>query len=563
MVQGGMMIGKRKSVVGVVASLAISALAAVAVTAPPAALAQEEEEQPRGRSQQLDPANAQRLLKIYEMMQAEQYQAALVELDKLIAERGANMKPYDKATTYELRGSVKYNLEDYRGALRDFQTALDTGGLDPNRNNQLRYFIAQLHFQLEDYDAAIRGLQEWIRLSTSAGQTVDPNAYYLLAAAYIKKQPPNYSGARDPAEKAVAGSPTPKKNYYDLLNLVYSELNDNAKRAALLEKMINNWPGDRSYWTQLSALYGGMGRDGEAFSVLEVAYRAGLITREGEILTLVQYYSFYDNPYRGAKLLEREMATGVVARNVKNLTLLSQLWSQAREQKRAIPVLEEASRLSSTGELSYRLGQVLLADEQYAASERALRAALSKGGMNATQTGDCHLLLGTAVFNQAGPGDRATRAKARESFVRATNYPNVSKQARDWVVYIDAINSTECAQDTLECQQKEEARQADIERLKQSAQVCRLQGGGARCEELAAQAKALEAQSGDCSNVCKKPATAPGEGGDESGEGVVAPEMTPAPEGSLSNEPDAPATPDATPEPAPAPKLEADKPKAE
>ncbi|NWG70894.1 MAG: hypothetical protein HXY23_04685 [Parvularculaceae bacterium] len=509
-----------------------------------------EEEQPQRRSQQLDPANAQRLLKIYELMQADQYQAALAELNKLIAERGESMKPYDKATTYELRGSVKYNLDDYRGALRDFETALGTNALDPARNNQLRYFIAQLYFQLEDYAAAIRGLNEWIRAAQAAGQTVDPNAYYLLAAAYIKRQPADYRAAKDPAERAVAGAPTPKKNYYDLLNLVYSETNDGAKRAALLEKMINLWPGDRAYWTQLSALYASLNRDGEAFSVLEVAYRAGLITKEGDILTLVQYYSFYDNPYRGAKLLEREMATGTVAETVKNLTLLSQLWSQAREHKRAIPVLEKASRLSDKGELAYRLGQVLLADEQYAKSEAALRAALAKGGMTAVQTGDCHLLLGTAIFAQAGPGDRAIRSRAREAFVRATNYPNVSVQARQWVGYIDEVNRVEELQDTLECQQREEARIADVERLKQGAQVCRLQGRN-DCDQIIAKLREIENAKEDCSTP--RSGSAPGGGA----------EVSPAPPGSALNEPDAPATPDATPPPAERPKLEAEKPKPE
>ncbi len=70
-------------------------------------------------------------------------------------------------------------------------------------------------------------------------------------------------------------------------------------------------------------------------------------------------------------------------------------------------MLEEASKLSDKGELSYRLGQVLLADEQYAKAEKALRQALEKKGMTPTQTGDTYLLLGTAIFSQAGPRSTA------------------------------------------------------------------------------------------------------------------------------------------------------------
>ena len=265
-------------------------------------------------------------------MQAEQFQEALAGLNNLIASRGDRMKAYDKSTTYELRGSVKAQLEDYRGAQRDFQTALDSNGLPPERNNQLRYFIAQISFQLEDYNGAIRGLNEWVRNARAAGETIDPNAYYLLAAAYASKEPPDYRAAQGPGEQLLATRTEPKKADHDLLNLIYDQNNEGTKRAALLEKMINIWPGDGGYWRQLSGLYSQLGKDKDAFAVLEVAYRAGLLETEAQILTLVNYYSFFDNPYRGGRLMEREMNAGVVKRNVKNLQLLSQLWSQAREK---------------------------------------------------------------------------------------------------------------------------------------------------------------------------------------------------------------------------------------
>lgn len=461
--------------------------------APVAAHAQDES-QPR-RSETLDPAVARVLQEVFELMQAEQHQQALARLNQLVDQRGASMKAYDRATTYELRASVKYNLEDPRGALRDFQTALEANGLPPERNNQIRYYIAQLHLQLENYAEAIRGLNEWISIARAAGQPISADAYYLLAAAYIQSTPPNYRSALQPAEQAVATRAEPRKADFDLLNLVYSEINETTKRGTLLERMINLWPGERSYWIQLSALYNSTQRDQQAFSVLEVAYRAGLLRSEGEILTLVNYYSFFDNPYRGAKLLEREMSAGVVRENVSNLTLLSQLWSQAREHKRAIPVLQKASTMADTGELSYRLGQVLLADEQYAASERALTAALNKGGMTQNQTGDAWMLLGTARFSQAGPGERDKRARAREAFVRAQNYANTRNQAAQWVRYIDAIDQTERDQDALEKAQRLKARQDEIVRERQKLNVCRLQARpDEECAEIEATIRRLEAQ---------------------------------------------------------------------
>ena len=468
----------------------------IAVAAPVPAAAQEEEGEGNRRvSQTLNPRVAQALQTIFEQMQAEQYQEALAGLNQLIAQRGNDMKPFDRATTYELRGSVKASLEDFRGALRDFQVALDQNALPPARNNQLRYFIAQLYFQLEDYQSAIAGLNDWIRTARAAGESVDSNAYYLLAAAYTQVTPPNYRAAVSPAEQALAGASEPRKSYYDLMNLIYSELNDNNKRAPLLERMINVWPGEKGYWTQLSGAYSVMGQDRDAFSVLEVAYRAGLLTTESELLTLIQYYSFFDNPFRGAVMLDREMNAGNIDRDQQNLVLLSQLWSQAREHRRSIPILREAAQRSSDGELYYRLGQVLLADEQYAAAQRALESALNRGGMERRDTGDAWMLLGTSRFSQAGPEDTAIWASARQAFVNAQRYQNVSRQATDWISYIDAVASTYREQLRLEEIQRRERCENELDRLETQRRIMELQNRDPTPEELAAE-QAILAECG-------------------------------------------------------------------
>ena len=113
---------------------------------------------------------------------------------------------------------------------------------------------------------------------------------------------------------------------------------------ALLERMINIWPGERSYWTQLAGLYS---NDRQATkrrspSLKWLTAPVLLEREEAEIITLVNYYSFFDNPFPRRKVVvEREMEAGRVrTRSQHNLILLSQLWSQSREHKRAIPVLQ-------------------------------------------------------------------------------------------------------------------------------------------------------------------------------------------------------------------------------
>lgn len=479
------------------AALMLSAAPTAALAQAPAQCATEEE----GPSKTLSPRVGQEIQKLYEFMQNEQYNEALAGFNNLVSGRADSLSPYEKSTIYELRANVKINLEDYRGALADLQVALDTNGLPPARNNQLRYYIAQLNFQMEQFQTAITGLNQWIQTARTCGVTVDPNAYYLLAAAYTQVNPPNYRQAVGPAEQALAGmGEEPRKGYFDLLNLIYSELNNNEKRAPLLERMVNNWPGDKSYWTQLSGAYSVMGRDRDAFSVLEVAYRAGLLSQESELLTLIQYYSFFENPYRGATMLEREMNAGNIDRDQDNLILLSQLWSQSREHKKSIPILREAAQNASNGELYYRLGMVLLADEQYAASESALVNALNRGGMEANDTGDAWLLLGTARFSQAGPSDTARWASAREAFSRALNYANARGRARDWITYIDAVVDTYWTGLGLDYDQNIALCEDDLQRFERDQRIRDLQNREPSEEELAREearrqeCAALEAQ---------------------------------------------------------------------
>ncbi len=473
-----------------------SAVALAVATASTPAMAQQCEAEEGGASKTLNTRVAQALQVVFEQMQADQYTEALAGLNQLIAQRGDSMNGFDKATTYELRGSVKANIEDYRGAQRDFQVALDTNELSASRNNNLRYFVAQLNFQLEDFQGAIRGLNAWIRDATACGDKVDSNAYYLLAAAYVQLSPPNYRSAVRPAEQAVAGATAPKKGYYDILNLVYSETGERAKRMTILEVMVNNWPSEKSYWTQLSGAYSTAGKDRDAFSVLEVAYRAGLLSRESELKTLVQYYSFFDNPYRGAKMLEREMAAGNIKRTKDNLVLLSQLWSQSREHKKSIPILREAARGATKGDLSYRLGQVLLADEQYKVAQTALEGALNKGGMSRKNTGDAWLLLGTARFSQAGPEDTAIWSSSRRAFVNAQRYETARKRATDWITYIDAVVDTYKRGIALQERQIRERCLLDQGRLERDQRIRDLQNRPETDEDRALETEFLQRCTG-------------------------------------------------------------------
>lgn len=431
----------------------------------------------------LDPRVAQDLLEAYELMEEEEYREALEQLNSLMNRRGDSMKPFDKASVLQIRGSTYVNLDNMDRALEDFSAALNLNALPEDQQNRLRFNLAQIYFVNERYEDSIRLFEEWMKADVKVTDT----AYFMLGAAYYNLD--NYQKALQSIQSAVDVSPRPQKRYYDLLNAIYSELGNVDDRTRLLETMVELWPDSLSYWRQLSSLYLEQGEQFKSFAALETAYVNGLVESGDDIIMLAQYYSSFDNPHRGAKLIEKEMEAGRVERNVKNLELLSQLWSQAREHDKAIPVLREAARMSDEGLLSFRLGQSLLADEQNEAAEQALEAALEKGGLEESRRAEAWMLLGNARFNQADPGDREQRNAADEAFAQAEKFSSTRRQAADWRGYITAINQTERRQAALEEEQGEVLATAARERLVTACRAQQLAGSdlSERCAALLAE----------------------------------------------------------------------------
>lgn len=436
-----------------------------------------------GQSKMLSPRVASDLLGAYELMEEDEPAEALVELNELMDKRGEDMKDFDRATVLQIRGTAHINLENVDEAIRDFSESLRLNALPEEQQNRLRFNLAQLYFITERYEESLEFFDEWL---SQEDVEISDTTYFMLAAANYNLE--NYREALEPIDNAIAKSTEPQERYYELKNSSLSNLDMIPERTELLEEMVEIWPNELSYWRQLSSLYSEQQQQYKAFSAIETAYVNGLVEDESDIILLAQYYSSFNNPHRGAQLLEKEMEAGNVERNVDNLEMLSQLWSQAREQSKSIPVLREAAQMSEDGELYFRLGQALLADERNEEAEQAFENAIEQGGMDDSQLADAWLLLGNARFNQAGPGDREQRMDADEAFARAVRFDRTKTEAREWRNYIAAINQTERRQAALEQEQEQRLAESAKERQLTSCRARQLAGSSLseECQELLA-----------------------------------------------------------------------------
>lgn len=419
----------------------------------------------------LDPRVATDLLSAYELIEEDDFEGALSELNRLMQRRGDGMRDFDRASVLQIRGTAHVNLENLDEAIRDFHDALRLGALPDPQEDRLRFNLAQLYFVTERYEESLELFDEWLALDH-----VEPehSTYFMVAAAHYHLE--QYREALDPISQALEMASEPQRRYYDLKNVLLSNLEMRPERIDLVAEMVSIWPDELSFWRQLAALYLEEDDSFRSFAVMEAAYVNNLIESENDLILLAQHYSTRDNPHRGAELLEREMEAGRLERNVTNLQMLSQLWSQAREHRKAIPVLREAAELSDDGQLFFRLGQSLMASESNEEAEEAFTNALDQGGLDEGTRADAWLMLGNARFNQAGPGDRDQRMRADEAYVQAERFSRTREQARSWRNYIDAINTTEQRQAMLEQEQQERLAEAAEERAVTACRARQLAG---------------------------------------------------------------------------------------
>ena len=124
--------------------------------------------------------------------------------------------------------------------------------------------------------------------------------------------------------------------------------------------------------------------------------------KEAEYLTLAQLLLLNQNPYWAAEVIvsgqkkittttqtivdkvtkeeTKVEKTGPVVRNTeKNLKLLADSWRMAQEIDKAIPVLEQAAKISKDGKAYVLLGNLYLSEDKIDLAVSAIKQGMKKG----------------------------------------------------------------------------------------------------------------------------------------------------------------------------------------
>ena len=411
--------------------LCLAALVVPALTSPRPTPAQDK---PKKAALAMRAKVYDRLSKAQVAAEAEDYPKAHELLRKV--EKMKNLDPHEAAQLYTAWGYIYFAEEKYPQSIDAYEKVLAIEDIPESMEATTLYTLAQLQFQVENYEGAVDHLGRWLDSANNPG----PGPFVLLGQAYY--QLGKYKEAIVPVERALqvaaAREHAPKENWYSLLRSLYFETENYPKLVETLSFLVTKFP-QREYWLHLAAAYGEMGQERRQLATYELAYEQGYLTDGREVLNLAQLLLQSDVPYRAGTILEKAIASERVESSAQNWRLLSQAWILAHEDAKAVEALTKAASLSNDGELDARLAQCHANLDHWESAVRSVNSALKKG---VSDPHELHILAGMAFY------ELENFSGAKESFREAQKSPDGRKVASQWLSYIES----------------EEIRLADIQR---------------------------------------------------------------------------------------------------
>jgi tetratricopeptide (TPR) repeat protein len=327
---------------------------------------------------------------------------------------------------YNMLGGIYVQLEQYKEAIGYYKRYVETPSVPEANMLNVSYYLAQLYLATENYNEAIRLLEQYIAMS----EIVGADHYYKLGQAYfMAEQPDNALPNIDRAVTMYEQSDRlpPEGLYQYQMSLYYSRENF-PKVIDVLEKLVRHYP-KVNHWRTLAQVYGLAGRPLDQLHAFDTIYAMGALGEEKELRLLASLYLEQEYPYKAAKILQKGVDQGQVEKSSKNLELLAGAWSLAKEQDKSIPVLEQAAAKADDGELYSRLAQLYLSIDEYDKSVNAAREALKR---DLKKPSNAHLFMGMSLYNLE-QYDEALKA-----FREARKDKTVASQANTWIRLVES-----------------------------------------------------------------------------------------------------------------------------
>jgi Tfp pilus assembly protein PilF len=339
------------------------------------------------------------LQRVQEMMEAEQYQEALVELEALAIKTEKNA--YDFALTNQYLAHVSIIQDNTARARKALEAALANEGLPPEIRTDMNLFYGTVLLGEEEFELGLKALEEWYSLATV------PLPSQVFSLSYANYQNGNVARAEDLVALAIGETPEPPESWYQLYYRVLFEQKKYDHAEVVLKGMIERSPLDDTYWRMLASHFLQIEESSEGLAAMMIAYTNELVESGSDLKQIVSLWGYIDAPEKGARLLESLIASGRLEADAETLKQLGNLWLMARERQNAIGALTEAAKVAPDGKTYELIGGIYFEDEKWAAAYTAYQNAIRQGDLD--EPNRVSLLAGISAF-RAGNNEDARRA---------------------------------------------------------------------------------------------------------------------------------------------------------
>lgn len=339
------------------------------------------------------------LQKVQELMDAEEFDSALVQLEALAVNTAGNS--YDNALVNQYLAHTSVMLDNPARARTALETALKVEDLPEDLLTNLHIFYGTVLLGDEEFELAHDVLEKWYVLETN------PTPPQIFSYAYATYMTGDVSGSRPLLERAIGDSSAPTESWYQLYYRVLFDMKDYALAEEVLKGMISRAPGGLNNWRMLASHYLQLEESNDGLAAMMIAYNNELIESEADLNQIASLWGYIDAPEKGARLLEEWVQTERLEGDAEMLKQLGNLWLMSRERDNAITVLTKAADLAPDGRTFELLGGVYFEEEEWDQAHNAYTNAIELGGLEEPLR--VSFLAGISALN-AGNHDDAREA---------------------------------------------------------------------------------------------------------------------------------------------------------
>lgn len=331
--------------------------------------------------------------------------------------------PYEAYMIDEIGWYVSLQKKDYVGAAAALERSVASGFVAPADLPQRHKVLAQLNYQIPNYDKAIQ-------FGTQAleGNPADADLGVLVGQSYYMKK--DNVGTRDFVQKYTAGGAKPNEQLLLLALRSNYELKDRPATVQSLESLVRHFPQPK-YWEDLltNQLYQTK-TDRELRALYRLFDDTRTLDKADEYSEMASTLITGGYPTEARQVLDRGLAANVFTGEGKTRAQsdLARAKTGADADAKELPGADKALAGAKTGNEMVAMGKLFFSVGDYAKAADAIQKGLAKGGV--VDVEDANALLGIALTRS----DK--HAEARAAF-DAIKDPKLVEIAKLWKLYLE------------------------------------------------------------------------------------------------------------------------------